>query len=110
MKQFFLELWQRLGSSTPKFFKKLIYLFGSLAATSVALLTATEYLPTWLNPEWLKTAIAVSAGAIFVAKQAINWNKVNPEDVPAVPAPAAVELVNKEFGLPADKSNPDSTT
>jgi hypothetical protein len=102
MKQFFLELWQRLKSETIPFFKNMMVVLGSLAGTAALMLAVPEYLPKWLDPETLKSIIAGCAVGIFICKLPVNWNKTSPNDIPAVPAPASVLLVKAELDQPKD--------
>jgi hypothetical protein len=102
MKEFIKELWQRLLAESPSFFKKLMGVFISLGATATGLLLAKEYLPKWLDEEILKTIIAGSAFAVFVCKLPVNWNNTSPNDVPAVPAPTAVDLMKELTDQPKD--------
>lgn len=102
---FLRELWARLRSSTPPFFKKLMVVFASLGLTAGGLLATAEYLPDWL-PVWvLKSAVAVSAGAVFVCKSVVDWNKTSPDDVPAVTPPAAVQIIKDAYDLPDDDAS-----
>jgi hypothetical protein len=103
MLHFIIELWQRFWSKTPPFFKKIIYASITVATTCVAMLTVPEYLPKWLDPEILKTAIAVASGMGLVAKLAINWNTVSPTDVPDVEAPKAVDIIKALTDKPEDE-------
>lgn len=108
------ELRQRWGSVSPPFFQKVRRLgvrVGALGAGLLALpplVGAVDGLHASVThaAALLGTAgghlVLVGGAVAAVAGLAVDWNKVSPDDVPAVTPPQAVALVKEELDLPHD--------
>jgi hypothetical protein len=105
MKEFIKEFYQRFTAESPAFFKKLMFAFLSIGGTALGMLLAKDYLPKWLTEETLKTVIACCTIAAGVCKLPVNWNTTSPNDVPAVAAPTAVDVVKELTGKPDDEQS-----
>ena len=75
MKKFFSELWFRITSDTPKFFKRLQKIGGALIGLKVALI-AVPGLPAGI--ENVATQLAVIGGVIVAVSQVAVPTTPNP--------------------------------